>query len=298
MLTRPAPIRPLEPARLAVRRSLLRHHIRSVVSGRTERLNIDLNDRDFDPTPMLVEFGSACDRDQAAYAQLWSAVTHPTFANSVVDNLGSREPALQARSARIAAAFHMEQAVPWIAPLLWSKELTVRSAAARALGRIGGVRSASALLMAIQQLGPRPVLIIALARAAPDLYLESILSLRQPRAAQPAVAIAAGLRRRRAAVAPIVAQMAAGSSKVRTAGSRALGWLRAADAIPALVECLGHRDWRVRMSAAKALGGISGFQPGSQLMACLVDRHSRVRAAADLALRRRGGRAHAVGKWA
>ena len=267
---------------------MLRSHVRSVVAGKTSRLRINLSDRSFDPAPTVIGVADSLARSGELYARLLAAVRHPSVANSVIDNLGSRDPILQARSARMAGVFQMEEAVPWIAPLLWSRESAVRAAAARSLGRIRGIRSANALLAAIQRLGPRPVLIIALARAAPDLYLESILSLRQPRAVQPAVAIAAGLRGRRTAVAPIIAQMGVGSARLSAASSRALGWIRSTDGIPVLVEALEHRDWRVRMSAAKALGGIDSFRPGSQLLACLVDRNASVRSAAQNALRRRG----------
>lgn len=279
---------PLEPARIAIHRSLLRHHIRSVVAGKVDRLNIDLADRDVDPARLLIEAAAALDRSGAPYARLVAAVTHVSLANEVIDGLGSRHAVVRARCARIIGVFQMEQAVPLIAPLLRSKEPVVRHAATRALGAIGGVRSADALLGAIQRMGPRPALIVALARAAPDLYLETVLSRRQPRGVQPAVAIAAGLRRRQTAVAPIVAQLSDGSPRLRAAGGRALGWLGAPAGIPVLVECLEHRDWRVRLSAAKALGKIKDFQPDSQLRACLVDRNARVRSAAHYALRRHG----------
>jgi len=279
---------PLEPARLAIHRSLLRRHIRSVVAGKADRLNIDVADRDIDPATMLIEEAASLDRGGALYARLVAAVTHPSLANRVIDGLGSRHPVIRARCARIVGAFQMEHAVPFVAPLLWSRESLVRAAATRALGAIGGVRSADALLVAIQRLGPRPALVVALARAAPDLYLETVLSRKQPRGVQPAVAIAAGLRRRKTAVAPIVAQMTDGSLRLRAAGGRALGWIGAPAAIPALVECLENNDWRVRLSAAKALGKIKDFEPGSQMLACLVDRNVRVRNAARCALRRHG----------
>jgi HEAT repeat protein len=279
---------PLEPARVAIHRSLLRHHIRSVVAGKADRLNIDLEDRDVDPARMLIEAATALDRGGVLYARLVAAVTHPSLANDVIDGLGSRHAVVRARCARIIGVFQMEHAVPLLAPLLRSKEWVVRDAATRALGAIGGVRSADALVGAIQRMGPRPALIVALARAAPDLYLETVLSRKQPRGVQPAVAIAAGLRRRQTAVAPIVAQLSDGSSRLRAAGGRALGWIGAPAGIPVLVECLEHRDWRVRLSATKALGKIKEFQPGSQLRACLVDRNARVRSAAHYALRRHG----------
>ena len=279
---------PLEPAWLAIHRSLLRRHIRSVVAGKADRLNIDPADRNLDPAMMLIEAAASLDRGGALYARLEAAVRHSTFADRVFDGLGSRHPVVRARCARISGAFQIEQAVPLIAPLLWSKQSLVRDAATRALGTIGGVRSADALLAALQRLGPRPGLIVALARAAPDLYLETVLTRKQPRGIQPAVAIAAGIRRRKSAVAPIVGQMSDGSSRLRAAGGRALGWIGAPAGIPALVECLENRDWRVRLSAAKALGKMKDFQPGSQMLACLADRNARVRSAAQCALRKHG----------
>jgi HEAT repeat protein len=292
LLTAGSARRPLQPARVAIRRSLLRHHIRSVLAGKTERLSIDLGDRDLDPTAMIIDAESSVDRGGELHSRLVSAVRHPSLSNRVIDGLGSRETIVRSRSVRMAGVFRMEEAVPWIAPLLWERESIVRIAAARALGRIGGIRSAEALLIAIQRLGPRPVLIIALSRSAPDLYLETILSRREPRAVQPAVAIAAGLRGRRTAIAPIVAQIGSGSSRLRAAGSRALGWIGAPAGIPVLVESLEHPDWRVRASAAKALGVIKGFQPSPQVIACAVDRNPRVRKAAQSLLRKSSHATH------
>jgi HEAT repeat protein len=267
---------------------VLRHRIRSLLAGKSERLTIDLADRGVDPVAMLIEAKSTIFSNGLLHERLVSAVRHPSVANHVIDGLGSRDALVRSRCARIAGVFQFEEAVPWIAPLLWAQEPIVRIAAARALGRIGGIRSADALLMAVQRLGPRPVLIVALARSAPDLYLETILSRRQPRAVQNSVAIAAGLRGRRTAIAPLVAQMGAGSSRLRAAGNRALGWIGAPAGIPVLVESLEHHDWRVRASAAKALGVIKGFQPGSQMIACSMDRNTRVRKAALNVLRKSG----------
>jgi len=180
----------------------------------------------------------------------------------------------------------MELLVTWIAPLLWSREPSVRGAAARALGRIGGARSADALLVAIQRLGARPMFVIALARAAPDLYLETVLRSPQRRTLHPAVAIATGIRRRRAATFALMAQLAGGSRRMRVVCSRSLGWIRAPVATQALSTALMDRDWRVRMSAARALGSIPTYQAGALLQLCLTDRNPRVQRAARDAIRR------------
>jgi HEAT repeat protein len=141
-------------------------------------------------------------------------------------------------------------------------------------------------LIAIQRIGQRPSLIVALARAAPDLYLEAILGGSELRAVYPAVAMAAGLRGRRTATAALILQLRGGSRRSRTASGRALGWLGAPAGIPELTLALKHPDWRDRMAAAKALGAIRAYQPGAELWACLTDRNPRVQRSARDALRK------------
>jgi HEAT repeat protein len=287
---RVANIRPLEPARIAFRRALIRRHLRMVAAGKSQFLNIELKDREIDTSVLLLELVKPLDHDSDPFRRLASAMRRSGAENAVIDGLASRESIVRARSARIAGAMQMEQVVPWITPLLWSREPTVRSSAARALARIGGVRSADALLIAIQRLGPRPSLILALARAAPDLYLEGVLGGTELRAEQPAVAMAAGLRGRRVASAALILQLRSGSRRARVASCRALGWLGAPAGVLELTVALANRDWWVRMAAAKALGAIPTYRPGPQLQACLMDRNPRVQRSARDALRRLGRR--------
>jgi HEAT repeat protein len=279
----------LQPARLAIRRTMLRRNIRSVVAGHSTVLNLDLGDREIDSSALLVEEAARLDADSAAFWRLASAMRHSGVADAVVDGLSSRDPILRTRCLRVAGTMGMESLVMWIGPLLWSREQSVRSAAARALGRIGGWRAADGLLIAIQRLGPRPVLIIALARAAPDLYLEAILRSPQRRSVHPAVAMAAGLRRRRTAIFALMAQMAGGSRRMKVACCRALGWIGAPVGTEALCTALADRDWRVRMAAAKALGSIPTYHPGPLLQVALTDRNPRMQRAARDAVRRLGG---------
>ncbi len=279
MLTRAA--RPLEPTRLAIRRALVRRHLHAVAAGKSDTLKIDVHDGELNSSALLVELIAPLDQESLAFRQIASAIERSGTVDAVIDGLGSRDPIVRARSARITGAMRMEQAVPWLTPLLWSKAPAVRDSAARALARIGGVRSAGALLMAIQRIGPRPSLIVALARA-----VEAVLGGSQLRAAQPAVAMAAGLRGRRTAAAALILQLRSGSRRARKASSRALGWLGASGGIPELTLALEHRDWWVRMSAAKALGAIPAYRPGPELRACLADRNPRVRRSAQDAVRR------------
>jgi HEAT repeat protein len=290
LLMRVVNIRPLEPTRIAFRRALIRRHLRMVAAGKSRFLNLELNDREIDTSVLLLELVKPLDPDSDPFRRLASAMRRSGAENAVIDGLASRESIVRARSARIAGAMRMEQVVPWITPLLWSREPTVRSSAARALARIRGIRSADALLMAIQRLGPRPSLILALARAAPDLYLEGVLGGSESRSEQPAVAMAAGLRGRRVATAALILQLRAGSRRARVASCRALGWLGAPAGVLELTLALANRDWWIRMSAAKALGAIPTYRPGPQLQACLMDRNPRVQRSARDALRRLGRR--------
>jgi HEAT repeat protein len=290
LLTRVVNIRPLAPTRLAIRRAVIRRHLRKVAAGKSQFLNIELKDREIDTSLLLLEMVKPLDPDSDPFRRLASAMRRSGADNAVIDGLASRESIVRARSARIAGAMRMEPLVPWITPLLWSREPTVRSSAARALATIGGVRSADALLIAIQRLGPRPSLILALARAAPDLYLEGVLGGSESRGEEPAVAMAAGLRGRRVATAALILQVRSGSRWARIASCRALGWLGAPAGVLELTLALANRDWRVRMSAAKALGAIPAYRPGPQLQACLTDRNPRVQRSARDALRRLGRR--------
>jgi len=286
LLNRAVRVRPLEPTRIAIRRALVRRHLRAVAAGSDQRLRIDLHDGDVDSAGLLVEMVAPLDPDSDPFRRLASAMWRSATADAVIDGLASRESIIRARSARIAGAMRMEEVVPWLAPLLWSKASAVRDAAARALARIGGVRCADALVMALQHLGPKPSLILALARAAPDLYLEAVLGGSQPRAVQPSVAMAAGLRGHRTATAALILQLGSGGRRARIASCRALGWLGAPAGVAELTLALEHRDWWIRMSAAKALGAIPSYRPGPQLRGCLEDRNPRVRRSARDAMRR------------
>jgi HEAT repeat protein len=286
LLNRTAARGALQPARIAIRKSLIRRQLHAVMTGSDHILNLDLNDGEIDVAALLVRVATPLDADSLPFRRLESALKRAGHYEAVVDGISSRDPIQKAKCVRIAGAMRMETLVAWIAPLLWSAEPVVRSSAARALGRIGGARSADALLAAIQRLGPRPMFIIALARAAPDLYLETVLRSPQQRSAHPAAAMAAGIRRRRTATFALMAELAGGSRRMRVVCSRALGWIAAPVGAQALSAALTDRDWRVRMSAAKALGSIPTYQPGALLHMCLMDRHPRVQRGARDAIRR------------
>ncbi len=286
MITKTVASGPLRPARLAIRKSLIRRHIHAVATGGSQVLTLELNDREIDMAALLVTEAAQLELDSAPFKRLATAVRRAGLADAVIDGLSSRDPIVKARCIRVAGAMRMEPLVTWIGPLMWAGEPVIRSSAARALGRIGGARSADALLAAIQRLGPRPMFIIALARAAPDLYLETVLRSPQQKSAHPAAAMAAGIRRRRTATVALMDQLSGGSRRMRVVCSRALGWIGAPVGAQALSTALMDRDWRVRMSAAKALGSISSYEPGALLHMCLMDRNPRVQRGARDAIRR------------
>src|SRR5439155_1159206 len=74
-------------------------------------------------------------------------------ADRVVERLAAKSPQQRARSARVVGALQLTEAVSWLAALLGSRDRAVSDAAARALGKIGGARSATALVLAIQRRG-------------------------------------------------------------------------------------------------------------------------------------------------
>jgi hypothetical protein len=257
-----------------------------VLTGNSTALNLDLDDREIDSAELLIAEAGKVKTGSAAFMRLALSMKQNGLADAVLDGLSSRDPMVTARSLRISGLMRMEALIPWIGHHLWSADPAVRAAAVRALGRIGGARSADALLVAIQRLGPRPSLVIALARAAPDLYLEVVLQSTLRRSVHPAVALAAGIRRRRTATFALMAQMSRGSRRMRAACSRALGWIGAPVGVDVLNKALSDGDWRVRMSAAKALGSVAAYQPGALLEMCLTDRNPRVQRGARDAMRK------------
>ena len=102
----------------------------------------------------------------------------------------------------------------------------------------------------------------------------------------PAVAAAAGLRRRQTAVGPLLALLVSGSRKERVVACRALGWIGARRSVPVLIAAIADREWKVRLSAAKSLAALHAPARGAALEALLADRHPRVQKAGRQAQRR------------
>ena len=256
-----APPGRMEQARAGMRRAALKRQVEAVAAGSGDRLPIDLEDGAFDVATVVAEVAWPLQPQSASLTRLVVALHRSGVADAVVAGLAEEDPLQLERCCRILGALRLEPAVPWLAPLLRSEHVAVSDRAARALGRIGGIRSAEALLAATRRAGTRRTLVVALA---------------------------AGLRRRHTAVGPLLALLDSGTRRHRAISCRALGWMRAGTAIPALTSALSDPDWRVRMAAAKALGELHAQAQFKELDLLLTDRDPRVRKAAKQSLLRLG----------
>lgn len=277
---------PIEQARLAVRRAAVRRQLKALAGGKRHVASIDLNERGVDVASMTDALTRHLHEESIEVRRLVWSFQRAGLADAALDGLSSRSAAERRSSARLVGALRVESAVGPLAALLGASDRSVSDAAARALGRIGGARSAEALLSAVQRHGMRRTLIGELAHAAPDLFLEVRLGEPQRPGLMPAIALAAGLRRRRTAARPLMVLAVHGNRRERVISCRALGWLRTGSALGVLVGALEDPEWKVRASAAKALGVFRMQVAAPALEARLDDSHPRVRGAAQMALRR------------
>ncbi|TMB89964.1 MAG: hypothetical protein E6J37_02260 [Chloroflexi bacterium] len=203
-----------------------------------------------------------------------------------MDGLIGHDPRRRERCARMVGALRFDPAVPWLGMQLNAAERPVRRAAARALGRIGGARSADLLLGALRTRRlPSSRLVIELSRAAPDLYIESCLQFPQNTAVRAQLAAAAGLRGRRSGIEPLRRLAAEGTERERATACRGLGLISNPEPGPEFRSALAHRAWRVRRAAARALGEIGDRSWLPDLQETLYDPHPSTRYAAARALR-------------
>jgi HEAT repeat protein len=281
-----APIVAIQRARDGMRRAALRRQLQSVAAGKATTASGNFDDAGLDMAGVIEEITIGLEADSVYMDRLVVALTNSGAVDRMIDGLQAKGANHGAAGARAIGALRMYEAVRSVAPLLASRERRVSDAAARALGRIGGVHCASALLYAMQRRGLSRRLVAELARGAPDLFIEVALAQPQKPGAGPALALAAGLRRRRTATTQLIALVRNGSRRERAISCRALGWIGAVTAIPAITEALTERDWKVRMSAAKALGALRARESRHEVRYLLADRNPRVRTAARQALRR------------
>lgn len=283
-----APAQAIEHVRLKMRRAVIRHELQSVAAGKQGTLSLGLDERGIDVAQSVTQFTRHLPPHSVEMGRIVAAFERSGIAYAAIDGLASSNVRHRITSARMVGALRMEKAIPWLSMLLASGQPALVEPAARTLGRVGGWRSAEILVAGIRRSGPRRVLVTELARAAPDLFLEVGLSRAEKPTVINALAIAAGLRRRHAAVGPLTALLLAGTRAQRAISCRSLGWIGARTAIPLITDALSDYEWRVRISAAKALAALDARESAHKIAALRWDHNLRVRKAALSALRRFG----------
>lgn len=281
-----SPASALASARDGIRRNNLRRDLEAVAIGKKKELALDLDDRGVRASAVINEMARHYSVESIERQRLIAAFRNSGTADALIERLTAKGLSGRRQSAEVIGALRLTEAIAWLAPLLASSNRPLSEAAARALGRIGGVRSAQILMHAILRGGLRRTFVTELARAAPDLFIEAALSARQISGVNAGLALSAGLRRRQTAVGPLLALLMAGGQRERAIACRALGWIGSQAAVPGLIASLDDPEWKVRLSAAKALRRIRPQAAVRELELLLSDRNVRVRLAAGAALRR------------
>jgi HEAT repeat protein len=243
----------VDHARRALRRGSARRVISATADTWPACRPIDVDRLGEDAHLLIGEFAAGLPLASPRIRRLGAALQESGSIDRLVRRLRGSDPQSQARALQVIGALRLEGAVPWMTPLLDSPERSVRNAAARAMGRIGGVNSAEALLLSIQRRGASRMLISELARSAPDHFLESELKRPRHPSVRWAAAAAAGLRGRQPAVGPLIELLRAGNRRERRVSCRALGWIGSTSAMQAVAVALHDREPKVRASAEKAL---------------------------------------------
>jgi len=277
---------PILRAHSELRRVAIRRQLQAVAAGKSTVVPGDAVESRYGAARTVEEITTGLREDSLQVQLLQVAFKNSHVADGVIERLQGKSVHEKVGAARLVGALRMYEATPWVVPLLAAKDPSVADASARALGRIGGAASATALLHTIRRRGLNRRLIAELARGAPDLFLESALAHPPQRALRPALAIAAGLRRRRTAISPLLVLLQRGSRKERLITCRALGWIGATTAVPVIEAALDDRDWKIRMSAAKALGALGVGSSRPALERLYADPNPKVRRAAHQAVRR------------
>jgi HEAT repeat protein len=276
----------VRPLQIALKRSKLARNVRAVASGTSSTLLIDLGDADLDPGSVVLAVTRTLPAGSPNLARLVRVLRSSGTVDKLMDGLLADDTRRRQRCAHLAGALRLDSAVPWLGMHLNASERPVRRTAARALGRIGGARSADLLLAALRTRRlPPSRLVIELSRAAPDLYLESCMRSPQNAAVRAQLAAAVGLRGRRSGIETLRRLAAEGTERERATAVRGLGLIANPEPGPEFRSALTHRSWRVRKAAARALGEIGDRSWLPELQETLYDPHPSTRYAAARALR-------------
>jgi HEAT repeat protein len=176
----------------------------------------------------------------------------------LVDSLASSDPAVRIAGCRICGALRLPHAVPWLVDMLDDPSPAMRDVAIRSLADVGGHRVVAALLARADRL-PSYRLAMALARAASDIDLESLL--REPSSVKTMVTVlmACGLRRD-ALHGHLVVRMAQDQeceTEIRVAACRALAMIGEPAGADAMRLLATDPDETVRKASVRARMRIS-----------------------------------------
>jgi len=235
-------------------RAALLRRLESVMETGGEPLEIDPV-KDEEAILLLARITRRLRLGSPEHKRLLQACQEGGSVTAAMDALGSADPAIRRRGALLCGALQLERALPWIELLIVDRNFAVRLAAAGAAGRIGGLRASDALLRAVHARRlPQARAAVELSRAAPDLYVEERLRDSAHTAAGPVLAMAAGIRRRRSSLEPLLDGLQAAKRRERALRSRALGRLQDPAAAPTLLRMARHdTSPQVRQSALRAL---------------------------------------------
>jgi HEAT repeat protein len=265
-------------ARRVVIRGRIRQRLERVASGASGAFILEAN---WPADDVLLALRQVCIADRgrtSTRARLCAAVRGKPLSELLFAPLDNPRTSDKRTAIELIGLIGVEEAVPWLSRLLGSPDASLRNEAARALGRIGGARSADALVKALYwRRGSSVRLAMELARAAPVLYLERALVNPDHRPVRVWLAIATGLRRRRSAVASLMRLLAEGSRVERVAACRALGWIGDPRSVEAIQGLLTDSGWQVRSSAARALEEIGDPSCIPELEANRADPNQKVR---------------------
>jgi HEAT repeat protein len=281
-----SPNRLVRPLQVALKKSKLSRNVRAVATGTASTVHVDLGDADLDPGSVFLGVTRSLPSGSPTLVRLVGALRSAGTVDRLLDGLADDDTRRRQRCAHLAGALRLDSAVPWLGMHLNASERPVRRTAARALGRIGGARSADLLLAALRTRRlPPSRLVIELSRAAPDLYLESCMRLPQNAAVRAQLAAAVGLRGHRSGLEALRLLAAEGTERERATACRSLGLIANPEPGPEFRSALTHRSWRVRRAAARALGEIGDRSWLPELQETLYDPHPSTRYAAARALR-------------
>ena len=221
-------------------------------------------------------------------ARLSDALTEAGVIAHAIADTSSARALSRARAAHLLGVAGSGSAVPELTQLLDDPEEDVRIVAARALGRIGDPRGASALVASLS--GPRPLSPGVVGMALVRLGAVALPALRTAvedhdhwRSRQVAADVLGQLGDVKGAPA-LIGALTDTHAEVRIAAAGALRRIGSPRAVPALAAALGDSTPGVRAAAAEALGALEPGRAVAELEVALGDGEHVVARAAAFAL--------------